>query len=288
MPSELEELLIANVDLLERLVRSTCRRCNMNPADVEDFGSWVKVHLIENDYGVLRKFEGRCSLATYLAVVIQRLLNDYRIHHWGKWHTSAEAKRLGPTAIMIERLLYRDRKAPDEAFQILSQSGETIPRAEFDAIAARLPERRPRARLVDVDDVSGELSMPPDQIELDAAAGDRSRAAGAVSDILRVALEKLPEEDRTILRLHFFGGMTVAEVARALQVEQKPLYRRIAAICKGLREALVAAGIDAAQAADIIGRPEIALDFGLQAMGNSYGRPSSPMGRGTEGERVSP
>jgi len=287
--SELEELFIANVDRIDRLVRTACRRHNMKPADVEDFGSFVYVHVIENDYAVLRKFEQRCNLSTYLTVVVQRLLNDYRIHFWGKWHPSAEAKRLGPAALRIEVLLHRDRKPPDEAYRLLEQLGEAIPRAQFDAIAAKLPERRPRPRLIDVDDVATDLSLPPDQIESDAAAGERSRAAVTVSETLHKALTELVEEDLTILRLHFVEGMTIAEIARALHLQQKPLYRRIHGICKRLRERLAEYGIDAAQADEIIGRPEIALDFGLLSMGNSATRPSSSMRAGeAEEEHDSP
>lgn len=287
--TELEELFIANVSEIDRRVRTACRKYNMKPPDVEDFASYVYVHIIENDYNVLRKFEQRCSLSTYLKVVVQRLLNDYRIHFWGKWHPSAEAKRLGPVALRIEVLLHRDRKTPDDAYRLLEQMGEPISRAEFDAIAARLPERRPRPRLIDVDDVAGDLALPPDQIENDAAADERDRAATAVSGALGKALNTLEEEDLAILRLHFVEDLTVAEVARMLHLEQKPLYRRINGICRRLRESLIQEGIDAEEATGIIGRPETTLDVGLLAMGNASARPSSPMRTGdAEEEHMSP
>ena len=273
--SELEELFLANVGEINRRVRTACRKYTMKPADVEDFTSYVYIHVIDNDYSVLRKFEQRASISTYLGVVIGRLLGDYRIHHWGKWHPSAEAMRLGPQALKIEVLLHRDRKTADEAYRLLEQTGESMPRDEFDAIAARLPERRPRPRLVDVEDVAGDLALPPDQIETDAAAGERDRAASAVSCALRKALTALEEEDLAILRLHFVEEMTIAEIARALRLPQKPLYRRIAGICKQLRESLTAEGISAEQALEIIGRPEGALAEGLLAMGNPSARPSS-------------
>lgn len=272
--NELEELFVANVGQINRLVRVACRRYNMKPADVEDFCSYVYVHVIDNDYAVLQKFERRCSLSTYLNVVVQRLLNDYRIHFWGKWHPSAEAKRLGPAALRIEVLIHRDRKTPDEAYRLLEQLGEATPRADFDAIAAKLPERRPRPRLIDVDDVASDLALSAEQIEADAAAGERSRTAVSVSEALRKALRELEAEDLTILRLHFAGDMTIAEVARAMHLEQKPLYRRIHTTCKRLRERLTQEGIDAEQASDIIGRPEVALEPGLLAVGISASRPS--------------
>jgi hypothetical protein len=52
--------------------------------------------LIENDYRILRSFEGLASLGTYLTTVIARLFLDFQIHEWGRWRPSAAATRLGP------------------------------------------------------------------------------------------------------------------------------------------------------------------------------------------------
>jgi RNA polymerase sigma factor (sigma-70 family) len=272
-----EALFIAHLDLLERVIRSACRRHAMDH-EADDFGSYVKVRLIEDDYGILRKFEGRCSLATYLSIVVQRMLADYRIHLWGKWHPSAAAQRLGRQALRIEMLIRRDRRPPDEAFRLLGDAGETISRGEFDALLAQLPERRPRVRFIDPADAENDLAISSDAIESDVGARERSTLANTVAEALRRGLVAMPAEDKTILRLHFDGGLTVAEVARTLRIEQKPLYRRIRRICDSLRDRLLAAGIDAARANEIIGHPEIALEVGLRAVGMSPVRPSPDRG----------
>src|SRR5947208_3040379 len=133
----------------------------MSPDDVEDFASWVKLRLIDGDYAVIRKFQGRCSPATYLTVVIRRL--------------------------------------------------------------------------------------------------------------------------------YFVAQMTVAEIARSLHVEQKPLYRNFQSIFDRLRKELESAGIAAADAADIIGRADSPLlDVGLRNMGNPSARTSSISGSGTGNEQGSP
>jgi hypothetical protein len=46
--------------------------------------------------------------------------------------------------------------------------------------------------------------------------------------------------------------MSVADIARALQLKQKPLYRRIEAIQVRMRSALEARGIDRATASDFL------------------------------------
>ena len=103
-----DQLFLKSLPLIEKLIAFASRRSRFGREDGEDFSSWVKVKLIENDYGVLRQFKGGCNLSTYLSVVVQRLAQDYRNHLWSKWRPSAEAIRLGPLAVRLEQLLVRD------------------------------------------------------------------------------------------------------------------------------------------------------------------------------------
>jgi hypothetical protein len=61
--------------------------------------------------------------------------------------------------------------------------------------------------------------------------------------------------------MHFIGGMTVARIARALGIEQKPLYPRLLRHLATIRRALDEASITEGDIEDLIGRTEI--DFGL-------------------------
>ena len=81
---------------------------NLSSDESEDFKSDVRLHFRHRDFDPLRQFEGRSSLQTYLTVVISRLLLDHRNGLSGRWRTSTDAKRLGPSAIPIERLVAHD------------------------------------------------------------------------------------------------------------------------------------------------------------------------------------
>ena len=59
---------------------------------------------------------------------------------------------------------------------------------------------------------------------------------------LREALDELPAQDREILELHLWEGRTLAAVSRDLNLEQKPLYRRVKAAYRRLRAHLEAKG----------------------------------------------
>ena len=41
--------------------------------NIEDIASQAMLHIIENDYAVLRQFRGQASLATYLTVIVRRV-----------------------------------------------------------------------------------------------------------------------------------------------------------------------------------------------------------------------
>lgn len=275
---EMRRLLEVNIVLVERLSRFVCRN-KLHPDEVEEFASSVKLRLVENDYAILRKFEGRSSLPTYLTIVIRRLFSDYQTHHHGKWHTSAAAQRLGTEAVELERLLYRDGKTLDEAVSILAAKGCRMSRGELERLADQVPVKRRHASFVSAEDVETEPAVTSEPIESNAMADDRVNTAKKVDDVLRSALSELTTEERAILRMHFVGKMSVAEVARALQVDQKPLYRRIHSIQQRLRKKVEQAGINAAEVMDLIGRSDSpALDFGLQALGNRAARSSSMSG----------
>ncbi|HYH08533.1 MAG TPA: sigma-70 family RNA polymerase sigma factor [Thermoanaerobaculia bacterium] len=275
MRGDHEALLVRCLPLVERLSRFFCRGSRMTAEDVEDFIGHVRLHLIDDDYAVLRSFEGRCSLETFLALTIQRQLFDYRARLWGRFRTSVAATRLGPAAIRLETLVVRDRKSIDEAVSALAQEGHGMTRAEAERLAAEFPERRTRAVETDLDDVAKQLAIPGDAIEQNATSHDRQTAKRKVTGVMREAMTDLPAEDRTILRLHFDAGLSVADIARATGLEQRPLYRRLSRIFTTLRERLLASGVDPGAVQDLLGRADTDFDFGLREVANSPAVPST-------------
>lgn len=264
-----EELLTANLALIDRAIAFACRRYQLSPDDAEEFDAVVKLRLVENDYAVLRAYEGRSSFATYISVAVQRMALDYRIHQWGKWHASAEAKRLGDTAITLEKLLHRDGRTFDEALPII-RSRTNITREELLALASRLPPRPPKMRDVPIDEAAA-VAADSGGGEANLINEERQRTAQRVSALMTEAIERLPEDERLILQLRFEEGMTVAQISRSLGVDQKALYRRIERCMRDIRKQLEHAGIASAEVLDLIGRDESIVAFKLR---NQPSRPS--------------
>ena len=242
-------MFLSSLPQIDRIVAAQARRHALSPADAEEFGAWAKARLIDGDYAVFRKFGGRSSLTTYLTTVLTNLLRDYRNSRWGRWRPSAAARRLGPIAIRLEELLYRQGHPMREAGEVLRSAGVALSYAELARLAAQLPRRSPVGE-VSLDAVGdAEVALTAEPGDLPPNADDTSRV---VEDVLRTVVAELPREDALVLKMRFWNDMTVADIARTLRLDQKSLYRRIDGIQARLRVALEARGVDRALAAEVL------------------------------------
>lgn len=268
---EPREVLTANLRVIERVIAFVARRYRLDPSDAEEFASVVKLRLIENDYAILRAYEERCAFATYISVVVQRMALDYRVHTWGKFHASAEATRQGPIALELEQLLHRDGRTLEDALTIVAGRHEGTTRESLLALVQRLPSRGPKHRLVALDEIDPAVATTRGDAEEVVLTEERRAASKRLSDAMVAAFAELPEDDRLILQLRFQGGMTVAQIARSLGVDQKMTYRRLERNMRDLKRALERAGIRSGDVEDLIGRDEALVHFDL---GNQQPRPS--------------
>lgn len=266
------ELLTSNLAVIERAVGFAARRYRLDPNDAEEFAAVVRLKLVENDYAILRAYQARSSFATYISIVVQRLALDYCIHAWGKWHASAEAKRLGALAIELEQLLHRDGRTVEDSLVILRSKHAGITRESLQSIAARLPERAPRHRHVGLEKAESVAITRPGDVEEPIFANERRRASEQLSVTMSSVIAKLPEDERLILQLRFEGGMTVPQIARSLGLDQKLTYRRIERRMRDIRVELERSGIAWPDVLDLIGRDEVLLQFDL---GKQKLRPST-------------
>lgn len=227
-------------ELIEKVLVMSCRVHRLLPDHADEFCSWVRVRLLDDDRAILRKFAGRSSLRTYLVTVIERLFLDWRNHEWGKWRPSSEARRLGEVAIELERLVLRDGIPFDAAAQALLARGQVLHVAECDRVWARLP-RHPRRQRAD----ETVLDNVPSASAADPVEDDERRArARAVLGALTEAIAALPAADQQALRLRYWSGVKVARIAELSGEDAKTTYRRLDRLRAALRERLGAVGVD--------------------------------------------
>ncbi len=248
-----QRLFVENLDDIEGILRSLCHRYGYRGAVGEDFCSWAKQRLIEEDYQVLRKFEGRSKITTFLMVVLSNLACDFRMQREGRWRPSAAAKRGGPQAIRLERLVYREGLTPHQAVDRVREEDEDAPAASaLHRILAELPRRFERtfADPAVLEDVPS--SERTDDIAL---AQDHRETADRIMASLEDAVRTLPEEDQVILRMHFEQAMTLADVSRILSLDQKRLYRRVAKLMATLRGELEERNVESWDVAELLAHP---------------------------------
>lgn len=240
-----EQLFLEHVPWIDRLVAQACAKHRLWGSDAEEFAGWLRMRMMEDDYAIIRNFRGESGLRTYLSIVVSRQFHEWARQRWGRWRTSAEAKRLGPPAPELEALVHRDGYPLEQAAEKLRTEGRTdLSDAELARLLARLPPREPLRPVEVVEDGLLDAAESTSRADERVLAAEEAERRGRVAAALEKALEQLDPEDRIIVRMHLMEGCTLAHVARALTLEQKPLYRRVDRLRAKLRKFLEDLGVD--------------------------------------------
>src|SRR2546430_936360 len=202
-PMNWETFFLDNLSLIERVTAFVCRKYGLSGADAEDFASASKVKIIEDGYAVLRKFEQKCSLATYLTIVIQRHYLDQKIHEWGKWRPSVRARQGGDAAILLERLISRDGLGIAEASTIVRQKYTELDARALERLAASIVVRQPRRqssieRTEEMREPASEASA-----EDELLSGEREVAAPRAGEGLSRELDRFAPQERLVIKIKF-------------------------------------------------------------------------------------
>ncbi len=239
---------------IDGIVGGLCRRRGLQGADAEDFAAHVRARFVESDYHVLREFRERSSITTFLSIVLTRWLKDYVVAREGRWRPSAAAQRLGPVAVHLERLLTKGRRSIDEAVaEVLSHGDHPYAEKELRALVRALPMREPMRPTPVSTDALVELSATP-TMDADALVNSTEDEAARqrAHDALHAAMSALPIEERTIVAMRYLDGQSVADIARALRLEQKSLYRRIERALVTLRAQLERIGVSSEHVRSVV------------------------------------
>src|SRR5262245_39783648 len=130
--------------LLTAVVREVAHYHRLTPVDTQDFSQHVQLRFLERNYEAFSRFSGRSSLRTYLTVVVTRILLDWRNALYGKWRPSTAAVRLGPDAVLLDRLVSRDGYSRKEAVATVERMTRSTS-GNLEDMVDRLPARcRPR------------------------------------------------------------------------------------------------------------------------------------------------
>ncbi|HYR07985.1 MAG TPA: sigma-70 family RNA polymerase sigma factor [Longimicrobium sp.] len=237
-----ERLLLDNLAWIERACAALARRNGLAGDEADDFLSWARMRLVEDDYAILRKFRGECAITTYLTIVLSTLFRNYRAREWGSWRPSAAARREGPLAVRLEALVARDGWTLAAAGERLRTAGATtLSDRELAALLARLPAHAPPR--VHAGETALEALPAPGTADADVLRDEAVARRAGDEAALHQAVERLVPRDQVVFRMRFWEGLTVAQIARGLGVPQKGLYRRMERALARMRRDLERGGM---------------------------------------------
>ena len=244
-------LLEIHYNVIQKKLQHLSRRSGLPEHEAEEFRNWALYKLVEDDSRILARWEGRSSFPTFLTVVLVNLMRDYRIHLWGKWRPTAGAKRRGPEAVLLEQLCDRDGLSLDEAIERMrTEHGVSLSRAEIERMASSLTRRTERRR-VSEDEL---LRIPVDgQVECRVEDAERARVEEEILVLMNRLLPSLSAEDRLLLKLYFWEGLSMAAIAPLLGRPQRELYSVRDKCLKMLRRNLEAAGVSPERVRPLLG-----------------------------------
>lgn len=252
-----QALLEQHFELICKRLERLSRLSGLPEHEAEELCSWALFKLVEKDYRILASWEGRSSFSTFLTVVLVNLMRDYRIHVWGKWKPSVAARRRGPEAVLLERLCVRDGLPVDEAIERMrTEHGISLPQTELEQMVTPL-RRRMRRRRVGEEEL---LRIPVDgQVEKRIEDGERAFLENQLRELLAPLLQSLPAEDRLLLKLHYWDGLSMAAICPVLGRPQRELYSVRDKCLKKLRRHLEEAGMGPDQVRRLMGCSHLEL-----------------------------
>jgi DNA-directed RNA polymerase specialized sigma24 family protein len=249
--ADYERLFLSELSTIQAALQSVGRRYCLPPEQVEELASEVHLKIIDDDYAVLRKFQWRSSLQTYLTVVVNRVYLDGLVKARGKWRSSAAARRSGPAAVKFERLVTRDGLSFDQACRVLQHMDRVpVDTRALARLAADMPARMVR-HYVSADALEQIQSRAGDPA-LALLEADRIAAIARASEALAAELAALSEEDRLLVRRRFTDGARLLDVARETAQAPRIVYRRVARLLAVLRRRLERRGISPFDVAELL------------------------------------
>ncbi|MCH9649444.1 MAG: sigma-70 family RNA polymerase sigma factor [Deltaproteobacteria bacterium] len=254
------QLLEQHADWILRTAAKIARGKGIREADVADFAGWVVERLMSRNFNLLRACKQPERIRFYLGTVIRNLAKDYCNHLWGKWRPSSLARRLGATAIDLERLCQRDGWQVREAIEILRSNHDCkVTAEELEDVASQLPSK-PARTFVELDLEHMGQQLPFGERLL---AREREVAQERISETLRSALSCLEAQDLEILRLHFEERRSLASISRTHQLDQRSLYSRRTRSLKRMRQVFQQEGLTWQEIAPALGGESLgALEAG--------------------------
>lgn len=216
------ELFAQHLEQIQGCVNAVARRRRLSTPDRDELLSFVAQRLLEKEQRVFAALAGCDCPTAFLERIVDRLWIDLTNQRWGRWRPTTKARRLGTTAIELDRLVRRDRLEPASALELLAARRPSGVAEDREVLARELAaQRRPESVALE----GLELRSP------DHPAGELESERLALSrrllDVVRASLAALPAMERAVVRLRFLEGLQAPAIAAATGLASAEVYRKL-------------------------------------------------------------
>ena len=172
----------------------------------------------------------------------------------GRWRPSETARRLGDTAIELEKLTSRSHHTFDEACHIIASNPQNrLSRNQLYDLYAQLPQKEASIRPVDDPEEALRTVAAPSAQASESLEQHRLHSVQDKLDLIVGEMRgSLSPEDRLMLKMAFEDDLALSEIARGLGKERAAVDRRIKKILTGFKEQILAKGININDVLDAI------------------------------------
>jgi RNA polymerase sigma factor (sigma-70 family) len=217
-------------------VRTVARRRGLASDQQSDLLSYAVCRLLER--GAMPAAPSSNPRA-YLETMVDRFWVDLTNELWGRWRPTAEAQRLGETAVALDRLIRRDGVEAREAVHEAYRAGRRRRTLEtLDRLAQRLA---PRPKPVPVEEVDRERVANG---EAEVLASEQRRRLRQALTALRQELRGLEGPARRVLEGRYLEGRSARDLAHELGLEERAVYSLAYRSLEALRTRLAERGVE--------------------------------------------
>ncbi len=203
--------------------------------------------LKKNDFRILRDFQEKCKLTTYLCAIISRQAIDMIRRKLGRSREKERAKLLGEAGLLVYERIFKDKYSPAEVLDELNSTKHSCTLEELEEIVKKIkgPNKientendsiiRTGKVTVKEEVVVVDNKSDPQQITMDNMQREKTR------EVINDILHQLSGEERLILRMRYPAGegeepKPVQFIADTLSISQKAVYKRITRIMKKCKQ----------------------------------------------------
>ncbi len=270
--SRYQAILNDNLTYIEQQCRKIIhRKIKMNPLNPDQLEIEIENTALElintvmdklqaNGFKILRQFNGKSKITTYMTTVISRTFVDQLRSKIGRNRDRERAEKLGPLGKQIYQLRHVEKLEREQVIRRIQEDiDQTAKAAEIDSmidrIDAALKTKNLSTAVTTGSPIKAGMKLPDDKIVVpDPGKGPEETLLLSEKKVkhrqaISHLLDQLSTEERFVLKNRFYQDdlplkLRIEAISRALNMEKRNVYKKIDRLLKKCKKMLMEQGLD--------------------------------------------